>query len=226
MTEDLKSRLLDAALSHVSFDGWSPRAFDAAVADAGIDPAEAKAACPRGAIDLAVAFHRRGDDDLRQWLQTEDLSSLKFREKIAAAVRHRIASGDREIVRRGSALFALPQHVPEGARLIWETADTIWNGLGDTSDDFNWYTKRLTLSGVYSSTVLFWLGDASEGAARSWNFLDRRIADVMRFETFKARARENRLVAALMDHPLNPLTRIHAPRRGPVPGYPGSRSGA
>lgn len=223
---DLRARLLDAALPHVAFDGWSQAAFDAAVAETGTDPAAARAACKRGAVDLAVAWHRRGDRALADWLATADLSAMKFRERVAAASRHRIETGDREIVRRGTALFALPQHMAEGAGLIWATADTIWTGLGDASDDLNWYTKRLTLSGVISSTVLFWLGDTSEGAERSWAFLDRRIEDVMRFETFKARARENKLIAGLMDHPLNPLTRVRAPRRGPPPGFPGHTGSA
>lgn len=219
MSDDVKDRLLEAILPHVAFDGWSPRAFDAASAAAGVDPAQARAACPRGALDLAVAYHRRGDADLAAWLASTDLGAMRFRDRIAAAVRHRIETADREVVRRGVALFALPPHAGDGARLVWGTADTIWTGLGDTSDDVNWYTKRLTLSGVYSSTVLFWLGDVSPGAERSWEFLDRRIEDVMSIETLKARARENPLVARLMDHPLNPLSRVRAPR-APL-GFPG-----
>lgn len=221
MTEDIRSRLLDAVVPHVAFDGWSQASFEAAVADAAIDPAEAHAACPRGALDLAAAYHRRGDAELAAWLTATDLSEMRFRDRVAAAVRHRLQSADREVVRRGVALFALPQHLAEGAALIWNTADVIWTGLGDSSDDLNWYTKRMSLSGVYSSTVLFWLGDTSDEAARSWEFLDRRIDDVMRVEGLKARARENRLIAGLMDHPLNPLTRVRAPRR-PEGGAPGS----
>jgi ubiquinone biosynthesis protein COQ9 len=219
MTDDIQRRLLDAILPYVAFDGWTPRAFAAAAAEAGVDAAAARTACPRGALDLAVAYHRRGDAALADWLATADLGTLRFRDRIAAAIRHRIDGGDGEVVRRGVALFALPQHAAEGARLIWNTADTIWRGLGDTSDDLNWYTKRLSLAGVYSATVLFWLGDTTPGAERSWEFLDRRIEDVMRVETLKARARENPLVARLMDHPLNPLTRIRAPRT--PEGYPG-----
>jgi ubiquinone biosynthesis protein COQ9 len=221
MSDDIRDRLLDAALGHVAFDGWSRATFDAAVADAGIERAEAQTACPRGAIDLAVAYHRRGDAALGDWLLRTDLSEMRFRDRVAAAVRHRVEGEDREVVRRGMALFALPQHVAEGSALIWGTVDRIWRGLGDSSDDLNWYTKRMSLAGVYSATVLFWLGDTTEGAERTWAFLDRRIDDVMRIESLKAKARENRLIAGLMDHPLNPLTKIRAPRRAPE-DYPGS----
>jgi ubiquinone biosynthesis protein COQ9 len=219
MTDETRDRLLAAALPHVAFDGWSRRTCDAAVAATGLEPAVAAAACPRGAVDLAAHYHRSGDAALAKWLAGTDLTGLRFRDRIAAAVRQRLEGADREVVRRGVALFTLPQHAAEGAGLVWATADAIWTGLGDGSDDLNWYSKRLTLAGVWSATVLYWLGDSSEGAARTWEFLDRRIEDVMRIETLKARARENPLVARLMDHPLNPLTRVRAPRaRGPYPG--------
>ena len=83
-------------------------------------------------------------------------------------------------------LFALPINAGEGAKAIWGTCDAIWTALGDTSDDVNWYTKRATLSGVYSSTVLFWLGDDSPDHQATWEFLDRRIENVMQFEKLKA----------------------------------------
>lgn len=179
--------LLSAILPHVPFDGWSEPAFRAAVADAGIDSALADVICPRGALDLAVAYHRAGDQAMLEALAVADLDALKFREKVAKAVQLRLSAADRELVRRGMALFALPQHAGVGAGLLWGTADAIWSALGDESRDYNWYSKRLTLSGVYSATVLYWIGDDSEGHADTWAFLDRRIGDVMQFEKIKGK---------------------------------------
>ncbi len=184
--------LVDAALPHVAFDGWSPVAFKAAVADSGIDPTEAKILCPRGAVDLAIAFHKRGDAAMVAALKDADLTDMRFRDKVAHAIRLRIrAVDDKEAVRRGTALFALPHMAPDGAKLIWGTADAIWTALGDTSDDVNWYTKRLTLSGVYSSVVLFWLGDDSLDMQATDAFIDRRIDNVMQFEKLKAQAKNS-----------------------------------
>ncbi len=220
---DTKEKLLDAALPHVPFDGWSETAFAAAIADAGIAPALARGLCPRGAIDLAIAYHKRGDARMAERLAQADLSAMRFRDRIAAAVRFRLeAADDRELVRRGMTLFALPQYAPDGARLIWETCDLIWRSLGDTSEDINWYTKRATLSGVYSSTVLYWLGDDSEAHAATWAFLDRRIEDVMRFETFKANMRNNPALSKVLKGPLDILGRIRAPKgAGDWPGSQG-----
>ena len=91
----------------------------------------------------------------------------------------RLEIADREAVRRAAALFALPLYAADGARAVWHTADTIWTALGDTSDDINWYSKRATLSAVYGAVVLYWLGDDSQDHQASWEFLDRRIDDVM-----------------------------------------------
>jgi ubiquinone biosynthesis protein COQ9 len=222
-TDDRKTLLLDAALMHVPFDGWSPQTFRAAVADTGIDAGLALAICPRGALDLAVAFHKRGDAQMVARYRAEDLATLRYSERIARLVRFRLeVIEDKEAVRRGATLFALPQHAAEGAQLIWGTCDLIWRTLGDTSDDINWYTKRATLSGVYSSTLLYWLGDDSPGQQATWDFLDRRIANVMQIEKIKAQARANPVLGRVLAGPDWLMRRVKAPARPADPDLPGS----
>jgi ubiquinone biosynthesis protein COQ9 len=196
--DDLKEKLLDAALIHVAFDGWSSATFHAAAQDAGLDEATAKAACPRGALDLAVAYHKRGDAQMVEALAASELDAMRIRDRVGFAIRSRIELTEKEVVRRGVVLFSLPLHAAEGARLIWGTADAIWSALGDPSRDGNWYSKRAILSGVYSSTVLYWLGDDSEDHASSWDFLDRRIDNVMQLEKTKAQLRGNPLTKGLV----------------------------
>ncbi|ETA51095.1 COQ9 family protein [Ponticoccus alexandrii] len=220
--QDSTDRLLDAILPHVPFDGWTETAFRAALAEAGIDPVVGRGLVPRGALDLAAAYHRRGDAAMARALASADFEGMRFRDKVAHAVRLRLEqAGDREVVRRGTTLFSLPHHAPEGARLLWGTADAIWTALGDTSNDVNWYTKRATLSGVYGATVLYWLGDESPDHVDTWAFLDRRIEDVMQIEKAKAQVRENRVLGTLLAGPLKLMERIRPPasqRRDDLPG--------
>lgn len=215
-----KTAVLDAALAHVPFDGWSDRTLRTAIAGSGVDPVLARALFPRGAVDLALAFHRRGDDAMVAKLKAADLASMRYRDRVAAAIRFRLeAVTDKEVVRRGTTLFALPNHAADGAKAIWGTADAIWDALGDTSRDVNWYTKRATLSAVYAATVLFWLGDDSIGHQDTWGFLDRRIDDVMRIEKAKAGLRDNPLSKALLAGPMKLMERLSAPaRRDDLPG--------
>jgi len=210
---ETRERLLDAALPNVVFDGWSTQTLDAAIAESGVDPGLARLAFPRGGIDMAMAFHRRADRALADELGAADLAGMRIRDRITHCVRRRIelVAEHREAVRRGVTLAALPLHAPDGARAIWETADTIWTACGDTATDYNWYTKRMILGSVYSATMLYWLGDDSPGFTRTWTFLDRRIEEVMRFEKAKAQVRENPLLRAAFWGPSQLLGMLRKP---------------
>tara|TARA_R110002167_G_scaffold364581_2_gene586740 strand:+ start:88220 stop:88903 length:684 start_codon:yes stop_codon:yes gene_type:complete len=219
MTTTRIETLIDAALPNVTFDGWSQASFDAAIKQTGIAPATAKILCPRGAIDLAVAYHKRGDAAMMRAMAQADLTAMRYSEKVAHAIRLRLAvAGDKEVVRRGTTLFSLPHHAAEGAKLVWGTADAIWTALGDTSDDANWYSKRATLSAVYGSVVLFWLGD-TEGATD--DFIGRRIENVMQFEKIKAQINKNPLLKPLTGPLGKMMGAIKAPKSGPNPDLPG-----
>ncbi len=209
--DSAKSRILDAALGHAAFDGWSETTLQAALTDSGTPAALGRALFPRGGVDLAVAYHQRGDETMRTALAAMDLSETRYTARVALAIKLRLEAVDRELVRRGTALFSLPQHAAEGARLIWGTADAIWTALGDTSRDINWYSKRATLCAVYGATVLFWLGDQSDDSSETWAFLERRLANVTQFEKTKARVQENRLAKALFSGPLKLFARVRAP---------------
>ncbi|AUH65623.1 COQ9 family protein [Paracoccus zhejiangensis] len=195
---DERDRLLNAALAHVPFDGMNDKALMAAAEELGISRDMVRVHFPEGGASLAAAYHRRGDALLRDWMEKTPPEG-RYAERVAQAIWHRLELVQPELVRAGATVLSLPQHAALGARLVWETADTIWNGLGDTSRDVNWYTKRATLSAVWGSTVLYWLGDESEGKAETRAFIDRRIENVMGFEKFKAQARKVPGLAALTD---------------------------
>lgn len=209
---DARQKLVEAAVANVPFDGWSEATFRQAITDSGVEPGLARALFPRGGIDLALAYHKNGDREMVRALAKEDLGSLRFRDRIARAILLRLDLADREAVRRGTTLLTLPHHSAEGAKAIWGTADAIWTALGDTSEDINWYSKRASLSAVYSATVLFWLGDDSADQIDTREFLDRRIENVMQFEKAKAGFAANPLGRALLKGPLRLLDRVRAPR--------------
>ena len=215
-------KLMLAALPNVAFDGWSNSTFEAACRETDISERKARLFCPRGALDLAVAFHKWGDDQFEISFTKKRISKLKVREKIKKAVELRINfASDKEAVRRGVALFALPIHAFEGSRLIWDTADLIWELIGDNSEDYNWYSKRTILSAVYASTVLYWLGDDTEGNKETWHFLDRRIEDVMKFENAKVQLKTNKFTKEFNGRAGKFLQKIKRPTRNVDPNLPG-----
>ena len=179
---ELQERLMDAALPHVPFDGWGEAALLAGARDLGIERGLALNAFPGGAIEM-IEFHSRlADRRMVQAYESAGMTGLKLREKVALAVRLRLSANapHREAVRRALSVLALPVHALLAARLLYSTVDAAWYAVGDRSTDFNFYTKRGLLAGVYGATVLSWLNDKSAENAETWHFLDRRIADVMR----------------------------------------------
>ncbi len=192
--DELRPHLVEAMLPHVPFDGWAEASLAAAAATLGISPAVARLAFPGGAFQMVDAYIRNADAKMIAALDNPAFHGLKIRQKITTAIRTRLeqAAGDREAIRRAAAVLAFPGNARATAGLTWRTADTIWRLAGDTSTDFNHYSKRALAGSVYAATLLYWLNDESEGAADSWAFLDRRIANVMAIETAKARLKAGR----------------------------------
>ena len=180
--EKTRQLLLDAALPHVPFDGWSGTAIRAGARDAGLDRAAALNAFPRGPAEMIEYFSAEADRAMLAGMETQDLDAMKVRGRVAAGVRIRLEAlgAHREALRRGLSFLALPHNTALGLKCLYRTVDAIWYAAGDTSTDYNFYTKRLLLAGVYSSTLVFWLNDKSEGSAETWAFLDRRIDEVLK----------------------------------------------
>lgn len=187
--DEIRAELVMAALPHVPFDGWSRRAMRHAARDAGLDQAAADRAFPYGAADMVAAFSQLADRHMIGVLEQRELAAMKVRQRISVGVRTRLEewTPHREAVRRGIAVFALPQNTGTAVRCLYDTVDAIWYAAGDTATDWNFFSKRALLAGVYSATALYWLDDRSERTADSWAFLDRRIDDVMRIPKVGAR---------------------------------------
>lgn len=190
----MRGAILDAVLDAVPFDGWNARAVAHARRELGLSQGFVELAFPRGIRDMVDLYLKRADEELETELARRRLVDMKIRERIATAVRVRLRlhQNQRDVIERTLAWLALPPNQPLGARSLWRTADVMWRAAGDTSTDYNWYTKRAILSGVYSSTLLYWLQDGSEDFKATWAFLDRRIGNVMQFEKAKAKARDAR----------------------------------
>ena len=190
--DDVKLRVLAAAMPLVPFDGWRDRTLLEAGRTAGVEEVDVRAAFPRGIIDLVALYADDADRRMIEGMASVDLKALRVRERVTLGVRRRIeaVADTKEASRRAAAIFALPQNSLDGMQSVYRTVDAIWRAVGDTSADFNFYTKRALLAGVYTSTMLHWFADSSEGSGETWAFLDRRIGDVMQIEKFKASAQK------------------------------------
>ena len=188
----VKNAVLDAALKHVVFDGFTDKVLAAAAKEAAVDKGTMAKLFPDGPLSLVEAFSQNTDAEMEKQITALDLKSMKIRERIAAAVKARLAAlrPHKEAAHRAAAFLTLPPHAALGAKLVYRTVDAMWRAIGDTSTDFNFYTKRGILAGVYSATLMRWFTDTSSDEAATDRFLADRIENVMQFEKFKARAKE------------------------------------
>lgn len=206
---ELRPRLVAAMLPNVPFDGWTALARDAAADAEGIDRDIAAMALP-DAVAMTDAYTLRADLMMTEAMAAAGVDSMKIRDRIKLALRTRLdhAEPDREAVRRALAVMTMPQNAALGFRTLWRTADAMWRAAGDTATDFNHYSKRAILGGVYSATLLYWLDDDSEGHADTMAFIDRRIDGIMRFEKTKAQAKK---AVAWVPNPARFLGRLRYP---------------
>jgi ubiquinone biosynthesis protein COQ9 len=183
-----EQQVLDAALPLVPAQGWTWPMTLAAGKACGLSKGETELLLPQGPADLAALFVRRHDAQALARLAEVDIATLKVRERIARAVEARLeaAAAEGPASLRCAGFLALPSHLALGGRLAWETADVLWRWAGDTATDENHYSKRAILAGILVSATAIRLSSGKEAALA---YADRRIADVMAFEAWKATTR-------------------------------------
>ena len=187
--DELKAALAPRLGAHAGFDGWSEAALAMAAGELGVPADRARLAFPGGAAEMIEAWFDWVDKAMLAAFPPEKIAEMKIRDRIRNLLLFRLETltPHREALRRALAILASPRNAPAAASLAWRSADRIWRLAGDTASDFNHYSKRAILIGVYGSTTMVFLDDASEDLAETKAFLDRRIEDVMRFEKAKAR---------------------------------------
>jgi ubiquinone biosynthesis protein COQ9 len=192
MDAALKDKVVQAALPDAAFDGFTDAVLAKAGAAAGLGHADIERLFPEGARSLIEAYSLAVDGEMEALLAEMDLMKMKIRQRIAAAVLARLSilKPHKEAARRAAATLTLPMHAGLGAKLMYQTVDAMWRAAGDTATDFNFYSKRGILAGVYGATLVRWFNDASEDEKATQAFLAARIENVMQFEKFKGQAKK------------------------------------
>ena len=181
-------KILRAAAEMASVDGWTEAVFQRACAEHGVLAEDNAWQFPDGAASLVPTWFEMKRASLKAALADEPLDDMRIREKVSTGVElwlNDLSAGFSANVKAFDWCTVRPLGTASLPEVIWAVADTIWTGIGDTSEGFTYYSKRATLSAVITSTLAVWR--SSNGNAEEWKpFLDRRIEDVMTFEKFKA----------------------------------------
>lgn len=191
--DELRLELAPRIAASAVFDGWSAEAVANAAAEIGIDPHVGAYVFPCGAMDMIAAWIGHVDAAMARELPVEALAGMPVHQRIRRLLQFRLAevAGQEEALRRALSIMAMPRNAPRALQLGWESADAMWRLAGDRATDFNHYTKRVILAGVYAATLAVFVDDKSEDKAETMAFLDRRLAGIGRFEKVKAQLRGN-----------------------------------
>ena len=186
--DDIRDLLAPRIIANAVFDGWTNDAVRNAARESGIDEDVAIYAFKAGQMEMLTAAIAHVDREMALALPQAKLAEMKIRDRILTLIRFRLEAfhGREEALRRALAIMAMPQNVLRALRLGWRSADLMWSLAGDTSTDYNYYSKRSILGGIYGATLAVFVDDDSDGKAETLAFLERRIAGVMRFEKAKA----------------------------------------
>ena len=192
--DHIPNDVIEAILNHIPFDGWSKVSLDMAAADCGLSEVEMHSLFPAGIVDAIAAYGAYADQNMITAFHGQDaadIAVMPVHMKIRSLIMIRLeqAAPYKEVVRRTLAMLARPQHAKLASQLLYKTVDEMWRAAGDTSTDYNFYTKRATLSAVYSATLLAFLSDNSADLAKTEAFLDRRLADVAKLPKMARPAR-------------------------------------
>jgi ubiquinone biosynthesis protein COQ9 len=187
----LKAAVLKAALINVMFDGFSEKSLKHSAEEAGVDAETLARLFPQRELSLVEEFSAAADREMEARLAKIDFKDMRIRDRIATAVKTRleVLKPNKEAARRAAAFLTLPPLAGLGARLVWRSVDLMWRSIGDTATDFNFYTKRGILAGVYSATLMRWFTDKTDDESETSAFLNARIENVMQFEKFKAQVK-------------------------------------
>ncbi|MBK1659240.1 COQ9 family protein [Paracraurococcus ruber] len=198
MTErsEIRDRAVRAMLPVAAAQGWTWATLRAGLAAAGEDPALAESHFPTGPAGAVLAWIDLANREMAEQAAAEGVTELRVSQRIRRVVEIRLIAlaPHKPALRRALSLLALPWNAPLGLRATAESVDAMWHAAGDSSADFSWYTRRATLAGIYMATIAWWLRDQDPSILGAMRFLDRRLADLARFQ--KAKARRARPMAA------------------------------
>ena len=187
--------LILAMLTHVPFDGWTWQAMEQGALDIGFEKKKTpslrikifKDLFKNGSIDFIDIFSEIIDLQVKEIYNLVEPKPVKVSDKIKKIIlmRLELCQKYKEAVRSSIPITAIPVNAKISLNTLYRTCNAIWRIAGDKSTDFSFYTRRISLAAVYTSTLLFWLNDNSNNNIETEFFLDRRLKDISKISSLK-----------------------------------------
>ncbi|XP_075238979.1 ubiquinone biosynthesis protein COQ9, mitochondrial-like [Convolutriloba macropyga] len=183
---EAQTQLLTEALQFVPEHGWTARSLAEAAKALNVSPAFMNSFDAFEDAALILFFLDLKMVDLEKFLfnlreeHIREYGRVKINQFVFQSCKEMLSYVIPYLDHWPSALTILaePSNAMRTFKHHVELVDLIWHYAGDTSLDYNWYSKRILLSGVINSTQLHLIQDKSENYEDTWTFLDNRLKDV------------------------------------------------
>jgi len=188
---EIKANILKNFIENAPFDGWNENNIASTIKAEGLEEGYAEVLFPEGIRSLNNDIAKQCASLVNKQIKGLNLKGLRVPEKVEKLCHlkiltyHEIFGGNKEALKKYFASSLNPNNTLNSFKYIFEFSSDVWNFLGDKSTDFSYYTKRLSLSKIYSEAALYSLSDESEGLELTAQFLKRTIDGLMKFHRLK-----------------------------------------
>ena len=153
----------------------------------GLDINETELLFPEGNIDFIKFTLEQLNHDLEEYCKKIDLIRLPVHKRIRKVLLSKISLMNKNKLFYRSIFLNLliPKKNFSLSNQLYKSVDQIWFIAGDSSTDFNFYTKRLILSGIYSRVILFFFNNKDQEELE--NILDESLKRVSKIPEIKSK---------------------------------------
>ena len=180
-----KIKIFELTKKIVSIDGWSENILEKLV-NKNIDVSELAYFFPNGYKDILKFSLDEINNLLEIKISKTNIINLPLNKRIKKILMTRIEilNKDKKFYNKTFNHLLLPQNTKILKKNLYKSVDTMWYLAGDNSTDFNFYTKRLILSGIYVSTLLIFFNKNIEEAE---NNIDKSLKRIAKLPKLKER---------------------------------------
>lgn len=179
MTDPRIQTVLYKLLPLAADQGWSAATLKQAGQLAGETPHAMRRLFPHGINSALSAWQRLLDTQTVQRVTLTGWESDRVRDKIAQAVWTRLELTAEHPEAFQQATRQRLWHPGFVLNDLWRSSDALWTLAGDTSTDYNHYSKRVLLSKLLLKTTLSYLGDTSPNYADTRAYLTSQIEQII-----------------------------------------------
>ncbi|OAX82276.1 rpsU-divergently transcribed protein [Emergomyces africanus] len=184
-----QSAILSAAVNHIPEHGFTTHSLTLGAREAGYLDASLQLFPNGGEIELITYWlgSRRGllrrkaeSGELFGKPEAGEVRGLSVEEKVVVLILERLKMNEEIIEHWQDALatMSLPFNIAPSISELYALSSDILHLANDTSVDFSWYTKRLSVATVYASADVFMTEDTSPGFTATKEFVERQLSDV------------------------------------------------